>query len=420
MLVSPSSLSCLLSALLGTVSNFCSFRFGVSVLLHFCNVAMVAQRACLNLTMVTMVNQTDPHGLRNASTREEVDNITNPTYHWSPDVQGIILSSIFYGTVVVQVPAGYFSGIYPIKPLLGFGLFLSSVLSLCIPPIAEVGATALILCRVVQGMAQGVVGTVQHHIWVKWAPPLERGLLISVSISGIFLGSFMVLLATGFICEHLGWPMVFYILGAYGCATSLFWFILFYNEPKDHPCISISEKDYVTSSLTQQNGLLSSLSPLTAYIIGILSGQLGDFFLSRKILSTLAIRKLFTVLGTLCPVVFSLCLLYLRFNLHSTIVFLTLASSTSSFAIVGVIMNPLDIAPRYYGFIKGVTALIGTIGVLISSTVTGMMLSQNAESSWYKILFLMSAVNVVSTIFYLTFAGADVQDWAKATQDTRL
>ncbi|KAM5298340.1 sodium-dependent phosphate transport protein 1-like [Ctenodactylus gundi] len=455
-------------------SSFCSFRFGVSVLLHFCNVAMVAQRMSLNLTMVTMVNQTDPHGLPNASAKKNLDNVTNPTYHWSPDVQGIILSSIFYGTVIVQVPAGYFSGIYPIKPLLGFGLFLSSVLSLCIPPIAEVGATALILCRVVQGMAQGVAGAAQHHIWVKWAPPLERGRLASVSLSGFLLGPFIVLLATGFICEHQGWPVVFYISGAYGCATSLFWFILFYNEPKDHPCISISEKDYIASSLAQQvsssgyslpikaifqslplwaivfvatamlwtanllatytptfihtmfhvpvgeNGLLSSLPSLVAYFFGILSGQLGDFFLSRNILRRLTVRKLFTALGTFSPAVFSLCLLYLSFNFHSTIVFLILLGATSSFNLVGLSVNVLDIAPRYCGFLNGIISLIGMIGGLLSATITGIMLSQDPEFSWHKIFLLAAAFNLVSIIFYLIFAEADVQDWAKESQDTRL
>lgn len=46
-----------------------------------------------------------------------------------------------------------------------------------------------------------------------------------------------------------------------------------------------------------QNGLLSSLSYLFAYICGIVAGQLSDFFLSRKIFSVLTVRKLFTTLG---------------------------------------------------------------------------------------------------------------------------
>jgi hypothetical protein len=46
-----------------------------------------------------------------------------------------------------------------------------------------------------------------------------------------------------------------------------------------------------------QNGLLSSLPYLLAYICGILAGQMSDFFLTRKIFSIVTVRKLFTTLG---------------------------------------------------------------------------------------------------------------------------
>lgn len=42
------------------------------------------------------------------------------------------------------------------------------------------------------------------------------------------------------------------LIGACGCALGLFWFILFYDDPKDHPCISVAEKEFITSSLMAQ------------------------------------------------------------------------------------------------------------------------------------------------------------------------
>ncbi|KAM6177351.1 sodium-dependent phosphate transport protein 1 [Erethizon dorsatum] len=453
--------------------GFCSFRYGVSLLLHFCNGAVMAQRVCLSLTMVAMVNGTG--SLTNVSSGENPGNITNAVYNWSPDIQGIILSSIFYGTIVVQIPIGYLSGIYSVKNMVACGLFLSSVLTVCIPPAAQVGETLVIVCRVAQGMAQGTIATAQHYIWVRWAPPLERGRLTSISLSGILLGTFIVLLVTGFICDLLGWPLVFYIFGAYGCVLCLFWFILFYDDPKDHPCISVNEKEYITSSLAQQvssnsmttlpikamllslplwaiavnnfavlwtsnfvatytptfinsilnvnireNGLLSSLPFLFAYIVGILGGHMADFLLSRNILSTITVRKLFTTIGMLFPVIFNMCMLYLNFNFYITITFLILAYATTAFNLNGVFINTLDIAPRYYGFLRGVTTLIGMIGGILSSTVSGLILSEDSETSWYKIYFLMSAISVTTLIFYLIFAKAEIQDWAKESQDTRL
>lgn len=288
------------------------------------------------------------------------------------------------------------------------------------------------------------------------------------------MGPFIVLLVSGFICDLLGWPMVFYIFGIFGCILSLCWFLLFYDDPKDHPYISSREKAYITSSLPQQvssrrqslpikamlkslplwaiilntfafiwsnsllvtytptfintvlhvnireNGLLSSLSYLLAYICGIVAGQLADFLLSRKIFSVANVRKLFSTLGILSPVIFIMCLLYLSSSFYSTILFLMLANSTLSFSFCGQHINALDIAPSYYGFIKAVSALIGMIGGLISSAVAGLILNQDPENAWHKIFFLMSGINVTCLTFYNIFAKGEIQDWAKDTQNTRL
>ncbi|XP_048204310.1 sodium-dependent phosphate transport protein 1-like isoform X5 [Perognathus longimembris pacificus] len=361
----------------------------------------------------------------------------NPVYNWSPDIQGIIFSSIFYGILAIQIPVGYLSGIYSIKKM-------------------------------------GTVSTAQHEMWIKWAPPLERGRLTSICLSGFMLAPFIVLLVSGFICDLLGWPMVFYIFGAYGCVLCLIWFVLVYDDPKDHPCISVNEKEYIISSLAQQasssrqslpikamlkslplwaislngfaflwtntllvtytptfintklhvdikqNGLLSGLPYLFACICGLLAGQMSDYFLSRNIFNILTIRKLFTTLGLISPVIFSMCLLYLSFNFYSTVIFLTLANATTSFCLGGGLINALDIAPRYYGFLKAVTSVIGMIGGISCSTVTGLILSQDPEFSWHKIFFLMAGINVTSITFYLIFAKGEIQEWATERQNTRL
>ncbi|XP_045672871.1 sodium-dependent phosphate transport protein 1-like isoform X2 [Phyllostomus hastatus] len=457
----------------GKGPGLCSLRFGLALLLLFCNVALLCQRSCLSLTMVAMVNSSALQGVPNASAAEPLDGVKSPVYNWSPQTQGIILSAIMYGMPVTQIPMGYLSGVYPIKVVTGVALLLSSVCSLLVPLAAEGGESLLIACRVVQGLSQGTVMVTQYTVWVRWAPPSEQSRLTSVSLSGNLLGPCLSLLVTGFISQALGWPMVFYIFGAGGCALSLLWFVLFYDDPEQHPCISLSEKEFMASSVVQvssggksvpikamlkslpvwaislccfafswtntimfmymptflraklridmrENGLLSALPYLLCWVLGILAGYLADFFLARKILSLIAIRKLFTTLGLLLPALFSVSLLHPGASPVSVVTCLTLASATAGFCVAGVIINPLDIAPRYYGFLKGVTMLIGMTGGLISSTLTGIILNQDPESSWFKIFLLMAAINVATLIFYLVFTKADVQDWAKERQQTRL
>lgn len=50
--------------------------------------------------------------------------------------------------------------------------------------------------------------------------------------------------------------------------------------------------------------------------------------------------------GLLLPTVFSLCLAYASSGIRSTVTFLVLAGAAQSFCIVGMLINPLDIAPR--------------------------------------------------------------------------
>ncbi|XP_053512004.1 sodium-dependent phosphate transport protein 1 isoform X4 [Artibeus jamaicensis] len=399
--------------------GLCSLRYSLALLLHFCNVAMISQRSCLTLTIVSMVNSSAPQGVPNASTSEHLDSIKNPVYNWSPQTQGIILSAIIYGMPFAQIPMGYISGLYPIKTVTSLGLLLSSLCNMLVPLAAEQGESLIIACRVVQGLSQGTVMVAQYTVWSKWAPPLERNRLTSVSVSGNMLGPCISLFATGFISQSLGWPVVFYIFGAGGCALSLLWFLLFYDDPAEHPWISLSEKEFITSSIVQ-NGVLSGLPYLLGWVFGNLAGCLADFFLARKILSLITIRKLFTTLGLLLPSLFSVSLLHPGASHLSTVACLMLASATPSFCTAGMLINPLDIAPRYYGLVKGITILFGIIGGLISSTLTGIILNQDPESSWLKIFLLMAALNVTSLIFYLVFMKVDVQDWAKELQQIRL
>ena len=65
-----------------------------------------------------------------------------------------MLSSIFYGILISQIPSGYLSGIYSLKKMIGFALLLSSVFTLLLPLAAELGEIWVIICRVIKGMFQ--------------------------------------------------------------------------------------------------------------------------------------------------------------------------------------------------------------------------------------------------------------------------
>ncbi|XP_048204299.1 probable small intestine urate exporter isoform X2 [Perognathus longimembris pacificus] len=394
--------------------GLCSTRHGLAFILQLCNFSISTQQMSLSIAITAMVNHTATSSQSNASierpptdyyqdywneTLKEFTAVA-PTYDWSPEIQGIILSSLSYGSLLAPIPTGYVAGVFGAKYVVGAGLLISSVLTLFLPLGADAGVAPFIVLRVIQGIAQVMVSTGQFSIWVKWAPPMERSQLTTIAISGVSLGTFVVLIAGGFLCQAIGWPYVFYIFGGIGCACCLLWFSLVYNEPRNHPFISSSEKSYILHAVAQQDslpdwslpikdmvkslplwaivvsyfclfwqfstmmaytptyftyvfqanvrdsGIFSALPPLTSYVCVILGGLLADFLSSRKILRLITVRKLFTAIGVLSSAVVLLILPWTKSSFSTTLALFVLCSSFSSLCNSGALISFVDIAPR--------------------------------------------------------------------------
>lgn len=465
--------------------GFCSLRHGLAFILHLCNFSIYTQQMNLSFAITAMVNTTVASSQLNASTERPPTNSQDvwngtlqeskaPVYDWTPEIQGILLSSLSYGSFIAPIPTGYVAGVFGAKYVVGLGLLISSVLTLFIPLAADAGVALLIVLRVIQGMAQVMVLTGQYSLWAKWAPPQERSQLITIAASGSMLGTFLVLIAGGLICQALGWPYIFYIFGGIGCACCLLWFPLVYDDPQNHPFISTGERRYITCSLAQEDcslgwslpikamvkslplwaivvsyfceywllstvmaytptyissvlqanlrdsGILSALPFMFGCVCIILGGLLADFLLSRKILRLVTIRKLFTAVGVLASSGILLPLPWVRSSRSTTMAFLVLSSVFASLCDSGALINFLDIAPRYAGFLKGLLQVFSYLAGGIAPTVAGFFISQDSEFGWRNIFFLAAAIDVVGLLFYLIFSRAEVQDWAKEPTFTHL
>ena len=62
---------------------------------------------------------------------------------------------------------------------------------------------------------QGVSSPTMNGAWSKWAPPLERSILLSIPMSGSSFGTFVTLPLAGLIADELGWEAVFYVTGKF-------------------------------------------------------------------------------------------------------------------------------------------------------------------------------------------------------------
>lgn len=60
-----------------------------------------------------------------------------------------------------------------------------------------------------------------HAMWAEWAPPMERTKLLVMSYSGASFGTVIALPLSGYLCDNLGWPSVFYLSGEIMLPVSL-------------------------------------------------------------------------------------------------------------------------------------------------------------------------------------------------------
>ncbi|OBS77038.1 hypothetical protein A6R68_16503 [Neotoma lepida] len=459
--------------------GFCSLRHTLAFILQLCNFSIYTQQMNLSIAITAMVNTTVASSQLNASTERppaDSQDFGNETLQAS---KGILLSSLSYGSFLAPIPTGYVAGVFGAKYVVGAGLFISSVLTLFIPLAADAGVALLIVLRVIQGMAQVMVLTGQYSMWVKWAPPLERSQLTTIAGSGSMLGTFLVLIAGGLLCQNLGWPYIFYIFGGIGCACCLIWFPLVYDDPQNHPFISTGEKRYIDcspgwslpikamvkslplwaivvsyfceywllstimaytptyiSSVLQANlrdsGILSALPFVAGCVCIILGGLLADFLLSRKILRLVTIRKLFTAIGVLVSSGILVPLPWVRSSRSTTMAFLVLSSVFSSLCDSGALINFLDIAPR--DTCKDMTVQCNhdepfaymklppsQVRWLSQRTTAGLFSYSRRHSAYCCWIFPQSAaIDVVGLLFYLIFGRAEVQDWAKDQTFTHL
>lgn len=463
----------------------CSARLNLAILMFLGFAVVYGLRVNLSVAMVAMVNNTEPAPAPNTTVKHAcplpsgVNNTSDtftqpdgvPQYPWDSKTQGWLQGSFFFGYLCTQIPGGYLAGHYGGTKFLGLGVLGTAVLTLLTPLAAQWGPRWLFALRALEGFGEGVTFPAMMALWARWAPPLERSRLMSLSGSGANFGAFVALPLTGFICQTLGWPAVFYLCGSGGCLWAVFWFAFVSDDPRTHRRISEKERDYIVNSIgaqgtghgwkvpawsmllsvplwaiiitqmcsnlsyyvlltslpvymdnilhfdLQSNSFLSALPYLGAWFFSILSGFAADSLLERRVFSVTVVRKIFTAIGLGLPAVFFVAVCYIGCSHALTVTFLTLSTTTGGASAVGVYINQIDIAPRYAGFLLGITNTFGTISGVVAPIVTGYFTEEHTLEGWRKVFWLSAATNLGGAILFTIFGTGKIQKWAMTDED---
>ncbi|XP_039210004.1 vesicular glutamate transporter 3 [Crotalus tigris] len=388
-------------------------------------------------------------------------------FSWDPEIVGLIHGSFFWGYIVTQIPGGFIANKLAANRVFGAAIFLTSTLNMFIPAAARVHYGCVMFVRILQGLVEGVTYPACHGMWSKWAPPLERSRLATISFCGSYAGAVVAMPLAGVLVQYIGWSSVFYIYGIFGIIWYMFWLLQAYESPAVHPTISTEEKIFIETSIGGANlintnkfstpwkqfftsmpvyaivvanfcrswtfylllisqpayfeevfgfaiskvGLLSAVPHMVMTVIVPIGGQLADFLRSSRILTTTAVRKIMNCGGFGMEATLLLVVGYSHTR-GVAISFLVLAVGFSGFAISGFNVNHLDIAPRYASILMGISNGVGTLSGMVCPLIVGAMTKHKTREEWQNVFLIAALVHYSGVIFYAIFASGEKQEWA--------
>lgn len=442
---------------------------------------MYCMRVNLSVALIAMVNSTAVKDSKSSKIANESSQcpVTNTSgqpsqfgqdgsFVWSRELQGIILSSFFWGYVILQIPGGFLSQRFGGKRVMLFAVIWTSIFTAVTPVIANTGPYWLIGCRFLEGLVEGVTYPTLQSMIGRWIPPNEISLLVPFVFSGSMVGTILGQLVSGPLCESSwGWPSAFYISAVAGLLWSIPWIFLVTDSPEKNSRISPDELAYITHYLGQgtqemsnrrgvpwcgiltdravwalvlvvgagnwifyvlltclpqymsdvlhftitNNGILSSVPYMFAIPVILISGHISDKVIAKGYMRRIYVRKLHACPGFLAV---SACLFIVTLvpcNATFTIILLVVTLCVYNFACVGTGPNPSEVSPEYCGIILGIANTMGTISGILAPYVADYMTPNGTIEEWNNVLYLGSALGIFASVMFGLFASSTSRVW---------
>ncbi|KOB67817.1 Sodium-dependent phosphate transporter [Operophtera brumata] len=321
------------------------------------------------------------------------DSESENSFDWSMQTQSVILSSFFWGYIILQIPAGELAAKFGGSVLITISLGVNSAV-------------------VLQGLSQGFTFPSTNNLIGKWVPLEERSRLGTIIYAGGQLGTALQLIASGFIAQYWGWPAIFYVNGCLGATWTVLYVFLGSNSPQSSRMISQEEKLYIQTSLGHVGeqkawGFWTLMTEIPSYLKQVLGvdinfpfGFVSDWVLAKKYFSITTTRKLSNSIGMFGPAVALIGLTYSPAgNVMMAVALLT-------------ILVHIDMAPNFAGTLMGITNCIANMVSINAPLVAGAILKDDTDAGeWRKVFYISSGIFIAGNVFYLIFGTSERQKW---------
>ncbi|XP_008215710.1 putative inorganic phosphate cotransporter isoform X1 [Nasonia vitripennis] len=406
-------------------------------------------------------------GAGNSSASESIT-ANKYTYEWSEELQGIILSSFYWGYILTHLPGGMLAERFGGKYSLGLGILSTAIFTLLTPVAVKWGdATALIVLRVLMGLGEGTTFPALNAMLAQWTPPEERSKIGSLVFAGAQLGTVFATTLSGFILHHstMGWPAVFYVFGSVGVLWFIVWVVLCYNNPREHPFISDAEAKYLDERMSanthqnpppvpwrhilrsvplwaliaaqighdwgfftmvtdlpkymgsvlkfsiKDNGIYSSLPYLCMWFCSLFTSWLADWMITKGIMSTTNVRKLGTTIASVGPGLFIIGASYAGCDKTVVVILFTVGMTLMGTFYPGMKVNALDLSPNYSGTLMAITNGIAALTGIVTPYIVGILTPHQTVQEWRLVFWIVLVVFLVTNLIFVLYASGEPQPW---------
>ncbi|KAK3915848.1 Putative inorganic phosphate cotransporter [Frankliniella fusca] len=395
-----------------------------------------------------------------------------PEFHWDETVQGVVLSSFYYGYILSHLPGGWLADRFGGKHTLGLGILSTALTTLLTPAAAHLGPYWLIALRIIMGVGEGVTFPAVSVLLAHWVPPAERSRLGSFVFAGAQLGTVAGTAISGLLLSHFYWPVTFYFFGGLGVVWYAVWMALCYSTPEEHPFISEQERDYLHQQISAsnhgkpiaptpwrgillslpvwglavaqvghdwgfftmvtdlpkymksvlqvsigRNGLLSALPYLVMWLCSMLFAAVADWIIARRYWSVLTVRKFFTTLASIIPALGIIGASYAGCDETLTVVLFTVGMGGMGAFYPGMRVNGLDLSKHYAGTVMALVNGLGAVSGMVSPILIGLLTPHSSLLEWRTTFWITFGVLMLSNFIYVLTAQATIQRWDHQPQD---
>ncbi|CRK93649.1 CLUMA_CG007178, isoform A [Clunio marinus] len=388
------------------------------------------------------------------------------TYEWSEALQGVILSSFYWGYIITHIPGGMLVERFGGKITLLAGIISTSILT-CLTPFAITfgGSNLLIINRVVMGLCQGFIYASVFGLLASWIPLRERTTLGVFVLSGIQFGSILSTYLSGILLQNLnGWAWPFYIYSIIGIIWCAAFMLICSKDPESNRFISIKEKNYLRKEIgvlerdsnlpstpfkkiltsipvwaiiisqtgidfsfyvmttdlpkylsdvmrfdVEKNGFFSSLPQVLNFFSAMGFGLLSDFCINKEYLSVKNTRKIFTTTGIVGLAVCFIMASYSGCDHLTAILFFSFASGFAGLDNSRV--NNMDLSPNYAPTIISIVNSCGSVMGIIAPLAVGLLTKNSTIYEWRIVFWMVFGILIATGLFYLIFADGKIQKW---------